>query len=344
MRLALIILFLGVHQIKAQLLTNEFIQFTPLYVNPALTGAFDGNLRFNTSLLRSKNSLSNRTIHTSIDGNINVGFSEGDWISLGSNFSRSTLGLANLRQEAKGISLAYHLNFGKASKKILSLAFYYGNNTNNFSTENVLIDPNILVTQTMQDIEFWTNTVLDPSFDRNSEEFELGAMLTMSVNKSSDIKLGLSFNKSEVIKTGLPRNQITVYESIYTLSSNINYRLSLTKKVSLYQNVIYLYSKNNSLILSQSLFHFCIDEKNEYSLIAGIGYRHSQHHRMPMYFGFSIKGWNLGISTSNNLDGGFTRGRTWELGLSKVLKWNNKSANRYPFRNWYRSSSLLTNN
>ena len=88
---------------------------SPLYLNPALTGAFNGNYRLTGlfrgqwgSVLRSESVPMYRTYTFSADFRTNKGFAKGDAFRFGASFMGDQAGESKFGYNVGGIAVAYH--------------------------------------------------------------------------------------------------------------------------------------------------------------------------------------------------------------------------------------------
>jgi len=95
----------------------HFSQFymTPMYLNPALTGAFDGNYRLTGlfrgqwgEILRNESVPMFRTYTASVDFRTNKGFMKGDAFGFGASFMGDQAGESKFGYNSGGIAVAYH--------------------------------------------------------------------------------------------------------------------------------------------------------------------------------------------------------------------------------------------
>jgi type IX secretion system PorP/SprF family membrane protein len=110
----------------------HFSQFyaAPMLLNPAMTGAFDGNYRFTAiyrnqwgSVLATETVPSFSTPSASIDFRTNKGFMQGDAFGFGAYFLNDRAGEAAFSTTRVGLSLAYHKSLDRRNEHFLSLGF-----------------------------------------------------------------------------------------------------------------------------------------------------------------------------------------------------------------------------
>lgn len=110
----------------------HFSQFymTPLYLNPAMTGAFDGNYRMTAlfrgqwgEVLRNESVPMYRTYTASADFRTNKGFMAGDAFGFGASFMGDQAGESRFGFNSGGLSLAYHKSLNQRATNFLVAGF-----------------------------------------------------------------------------------------------------------------------------------------------------------------------------------------------------------------------------
>lgn len=126
------VLLLAISVMKAWAQDPHFSQFymTPMYLNPALTGAFDGNYRVTAlfrgqwgEVLRDEAIPMYRTYTASADFRTNKGFMKGDAFGVGAKFMGDQAGESKYGFNSGGISLAYHKSLNQRATNFLTLGF-----------------------------------------------------------------------------------------------------------------------------------------------------------------------------------------------------------------------------
>jgi type IX secretion system PorP/SprF family membrane protein len=128
--LPILLIAFGVFKAEAQ--DPHFSQFymTPMYLNPGLTGAFDGNYRGTAlfrgqwgSVLRDESTPMYRTYTASADFRTNKGFMKGDAFGFGAQFMGDQAGESKFGFNSGGISMAYHKSLNSKATNFLTLGF-----------------------------------------------------------------------------------------------------------------------------------------------------------------------------------------------------------------------------
>ncbi len=103
---------------------------SPLYLNPALTGAFNGNYRLTAlfrgqwgSVLRNEQVPMYRTYTASVDFRTNKGFMAGDAFGFGASFLGDMAGESKFGYNVGGISIAYHKSLNQKHTNYITAGF-----------------------------------------------------------------------------------------------------------------------------------------------------------------------------------------------------------------------------
>ncbi|MES2620765.1 MAG: PorP/SprF family type IX secretion system membrane protein [Bacteroidota bacterium] len=103
---------------------------SPLYLNPAMTGAFDGNYRISGlfrsqwgSILQSEQTPMYRTTTGSVDFRTNKGFMKGDAFGFGASVVNDQAGESKFGYTVGGIAVAYHKSLNQKNTNYITLGF-----------------------------------------------------------------------------------------------------------------------------------------------------------------------------------------------------------------------------
>lgn len=117
--------------LAAQDIHNSLFNMSPLSLNPALTGAFEGTARIGGIYRAQDFGISEVRGYYSpsfyIDAPVIQGFRKQDWIGAGFMIYSDNAGSTRLRTNISGISGSYHLAFDKTAKTVLTLGVQWGN-------------------------------------------------------------------------------------------------------------------------------------------------------------------------------------------------------------------------
>lgn len=123
---------LVVMMLKASAQDPHLSQFymSPLYLNPAMAGAFDGNYRLTGlfrgqwgAILQNEQVPMYRTYTFSADFRTNKGFMKGDAFGFGASFVGDQAGESKFGYNVGGIAIAYHKSLNQKNTNYLTLGF-----------------------------------------------------------------------------------------------------------------------------------------------------------------------------------------------------------------------------
>ncbi len=132
MKKVLQILVLTLVVMRASAQDPHFSQFymAPMYLNPALVGAFDGNYRLSGlfrgqwgSVLQNESVPMYRTYTASAEFRTNKGFSKGDAFGIGASFLGDQAGESKFGYNVGGLAIAYHKSLNRDNTNYLALGF-----------------------------------------------------------------------------------------------------------------------------------------------------------------------------------------------------------------------------
>lgn len=128
--LLLFITIISLETLSAQDIHNTLFNMSPLTLNPALTGAFEGTARIGGIYRAQDFALSSGEGYSTpsfyIDAPIFRGFRPRDWIGVGMMFYQDNAGSLNLKTTTSQLSGAYHLAMDKKGESMLTFAVQWG--------------------------------------------------------------------------------------------------------------------------------------------------------------------------------------------------------------------------
>lgn len=334
-------------QLGAQDFHNSYWQFAPTIVNPALTGAFYGNLRVNVigrdqgrPVAGSGNEFQDLSL--TVDYNIDFGLTEGDWVALGASISRSqTPGVADFRRQFTGLIGAYHLAYGKRKDKVFTIGAKYGPYTTSFNNNNLFADatdtwgilnPGGDQSADLQQLQGAINAGQDQNqTEKSNNDFGVGLMLTTPMGKKSDLRIGIALDRvlnprstrsaGDTTSTGVIPNAQRFGRRI---NGFLSYYNSINSKLVFNPNFVVQTLNGSTNILVQSLFKYLINPEKEMTMTFGAGVRLVNSTDIPLYLGVDVNTWKVGLSYDANIGGLRPSSNTFgalEIGISKVFNW-----------------------
>lgn len=338
-------------QLQSQDVHFSYYQFAPTVVNPALTGAFYGNIRA-TALHRGQwnNVRANpdggrdgfNTTSLLIDGNLPFGFKKGDWVSAGINIMMegNTAGVIDMKRSFNGLSLAYHMVLSKKTNNILTFSLKYGKYGQGFNSQGAeFSSPQLLANPGADDLDV-NNIPQAQSGDNNvtqdANDWMVGFMYTTPVGDASDMRIGLAFDHLLQPQIGQNPNQggggnPPIADTRVALDRRMNafiqYYTDINEKTTLNPSLVYQSVGGYSNILLQGLVGFTPNASKDFTFNFGLGVRLADNMDVPFYVGADFKDWRVGLAFDTNVSGltqATGNAGAYELAVSKIFSWQKK--------------------
>lgn len=298
----------------------HFTQFTmsPLMLNPANTGAYNGSYRIG-GIYRDQWAHISKSFQTPaiyIDAPIIRGFRAQDWLGVGVNLFQDKAGIAGMRFGGLLISGAYHLALQKSRKDVITFGFGGGNMTRN-------IDMNNMAIKLQDELEGPPGTM---SIDRTSVQNKVdyidlnaGILYTRKLKNGKSLRTGLSVNhlnkpQYRLRGGGGDADRLPIRIAAHgEVDLVVNDKWTVTPAL-LFQNM----SKINE-IQAQALAGYLFNAEKEITLLGGLGFRIGD--AVPVIVGAQWKTLRVGVSWDYNFsevtpngNGGF------EIAASYIVK------------------------
>ncbi len=207
------VFMLGVHTLLAQ--DIHFSQFnnTPMAINPALTGLFDGNYRLATNYKNQWSAITNpfSTSYSSFDMNIGKGKKTKGYLNAGLSFFSDKAGKSKMGTNAIGLNVSYNAKITKTGYLAAGIQSGYiqkSVNLNGLKWDDQYngsdYDPN----QPTSEARFGSNTVSTP-------DFAAGIAYTDQLNEDVKLEVGAAYfhltkpSMGFAVKDALPRKLST---------------------------------------------------------------------------------------------------------------------------------------
>lgn len=256
--------------LQAQDIHWTLYQMSPLTLNPALTGSYEGTARVG-GIFRSQGFST-----TDFDGYntpsfygdaplINIG--KTDWLGVGGMLYSDKAGVGGLGSTVAMLSIAYHKALDKKRKTVLSFGIQGGLGQRRFdNNEDVIF---------ASDIEFSPDFGMMESLEANKSYFDLnaGVLLKTQMNKTSAMRLGMSFSHilkpNYSLKTGNQNNS----KLPLRFQLHAGFDFDLGKKWTLSPAALYNKISAATEIQAQGLLKYKINPEKKTNLLFGPGYR-----------------------------------------------------------------------
>lgn len=267
----------------------HFTQYnmSPLTINPALSGKYEGTFRLG-GIVRDQwravvSSSAYQTQSLYLDSPLLRGFRRKDWIGLGVVAFNDVRSVGKLKTTAFNISGAYHLALDRKGTSVLSIGAQYSNNSRDVNN-NFLFEENIKQNspQTTAGIDplFNGSGSNNPMLEANYNTWNAGVLFSSKMNKTTDVQVGLSFanitrpesgfSASGGSGGGLSGNTSKIARNM-TLHGKFDAKLN--KKFTLSPSFLFQTTAKQDEIIVQALAGYLWDEKRDLTLNAGLSYR-----------------------------------------------------------------------
>lgn len=318
----------------------HFTQFymSPMTLNPAMAGKFEGTVRIGgiyrdqfRSVINQKDidpSVKNAQYKTPaiyVDAPIIRGFRRNDWVGVGLSFFSDKAGQGGLAHTGSKIGATYHLALDKRANTVLSIGadyggeqrkvdngkFFFERGYTNSTRPNNQYDPS-------QSGESNTNT------DDKYTDLDAGIVLTSKLNKMMDFNIGFSMlhltqpNYSLLGGTGGGGGNQVVYRRA-VLHGQFNAKL--TDRFSINPAFLFQTQKVGQEILLQGMAGYLFDQDKDITLNFGLGYR--MRDAMQAIVGMRYKALNVGLAYDINVSDLNTVSRYrggFELAANYIIK------------------------
>ena len=320
----------------------HFTQFymSPMTLNPAMAGKFEGTVRIGgiyrdqyRSVINQKDidpSVKNAQYKTPsiwVDAPIIRGFRKNDWVGVGIMFFSDKAGQGGLAHTGSKIGATYHLAIDKKANTVLSVGAHYGGEQRKVDNGKFFFErgytsstlPNNQY-QAAQSGESQTNT------DDKYSDIDAGVVLTSKLNKMMDFNLGFSmFHIAEPsysligsTGTGTGGGNTKVARRA-VLHGQFNAKL--TDKFSINPAFLFQTQTGGQEIALQGMAGYLFDEEKDIHLNFGVGYR--MRDALQAIVGMRYKALNVGLAYDINVSNLNTVSRYrggFELAANYVIK------------------------
>ena len=317
----------------------HWTQFTlsPLTLNPALTGDFEGTARigglyrdqYNFVRGQTSGAKGFRTPSFFVDVPILI-LRDNDWLSGGVSIDADKAGTGGLTNTRFLASASYHLALDKKATRFLVAGIQYGSvsrkftDPNDFRFEDQL--SNISGTSTDLAKVFQSGGPDNPS--NSYSGFNFGLMYRAALNKNTNMNIGTAIsyiNQPEatiVIDNSESDDAGGPFERPIKITVHGQMDRKINDKLTIYPAFIFQNTNEVSVIAIQAMGGYQLEFKEkELQAKAGLGYRVGD--AVQVLLGAHYDDWQIGLAydltassltSANNLRGGF------ELAVNKIIK------------------------
>ncbi len=260
--------------LRAQDIHYSLYNMSPLTLNPALTGAYEGTARIG-GIYRDQwaSFLPNQFTTPSffIDAPIIRGFRKTDWVGVGMVTVNDKAGSAKLKTTMNMLSLSYHYALDKDRKTMLTLGIQGGSVQRSLDNEELIFGDAIQSGQPTEEVNFEETSYLD---------FAAGLMLRSQISDISKLEVGLAFNHiTQPKKASFQANPTSDDNRPMKIAVHSTFNSQLTDKLSIAPTVLFQTTGGATETALQAWGGYIIKEENpaekkeEIKLNFGLGYR-----------------------------------------------------------------------
>ncbi|MEZ4921264.1 MAG: PorP/SprF family type IX secretion system membrane protein [Saprospiraceae bacterium] len=318
--LSFLFAFLSCLALQAQ--DVHFTQFnmSPLTVNPAQAGKFEGTARVGgiyrnqlASIIRDEYG----TPGAYVDAPILPGFRKRDWIGVGVGFFTDRAGTSQLKRSSFGLGGTYHLALDKKGKTVISIGGQYGNESRGLNRDSLTLEDHL---RDNRDVSLSQDYGKINQGDVSFKDVNAGIMLSAQLNKNMDIQIGYAmyhigrpnYGLSSSLSSKMPRRAVVhgqmnaVLNDRFTLSPTFLFQtMSGADEIIVQAMGGYLFNPERSIYLDFGLSYRLADALN-LSPIVGMRVKD-----LKVGFAYDI---NTGSLSNTSVRGGF------EIAASYIFK------------------------
>jgi len=290
-------------------------ELSPLTLNPALTGAYEGTFRVGGIYRDQWSSVLDRQYVTyTLYGDLPVirGFGKNDWFGAGISLTNDRAGSAALTHLAGTLSLAYHLGLGKKSNTVFSLGAQGGFAQKRVDINELRFEDEILGGASSAEFGL-------PGFDSSISysDFNVGAL----VNSYLTSKFNFYVGAAAFHLTNPDDGFITEQKLRTRIAVHGGFSYDIADRLLIAPSFIFQTQAKAREVVTQAKLGYHINPERNVTLYAGLGYRYSGA-AMAM-IGMDYRGAKLGIAYDIDVSplNPASRGRgAYELALSYTAK------------------------
>lgn len=270
--------------LQAQDIHFSLFNMSPLTLNPALTGAYEGTARVG-GIYRDQWSsfLPNQFTTPSffIDAPIIRGFRKTDWVGIGMLTVNDKAGTANLKTTQNLLSASYHFALTKDAKTMLTLGVQGGSVQRSLDLQA----DGLLFGDESELVGGQPGASEDRSIssDKNFFDFNAGLLLRTQMDDASSLDVGLAFNHitrpDYNFLAASPMGDQDAERRPMTITAHATYQTQFTEKWSIAPTLLVRNSGGATAINLQAWGSYLLKEDNpaedqpEVKLNFGAGYR-----------------------------------------------------------------------
>lgn len=303
--------------VKSQDIHFTQFDFSPITLNPAKTGDFNGTFRVSAIYRDQWRIAGSQGVFTTpaitYDMPLFRGIGERDWVSIGGMVYSDGSGTPNLRTTSFIGSIAYHISLDKNRKNILSVGVSSGMLQKRLKNINGLLFEDEIVNGTSSlDI----NNVNDTG--KGQVDFNAGLMFKSKISQTADLEIGFSAGHLSRPNVGVLNSGGSRVPMIFRLYGQSNIGISDAFSVTPRAIVHYIQTNRNQNISAQLLGNFILNQESNTKVSLGGGYRVGD--ALQVLGGMEIKNIRIGVAYDLRTSVFSNTGGAFEIAASYIAK------------------------
>ncbi|MFT5166299.1 MAG: type IX secretion system PorP/SprF family membrane protein [Saprospiraceae bacterium] len=293
-------------QTQAQDIHWTMFDMSPLTLNPAFTGAYEGTFRIGGIYRDQWNSFGATGFKTPsfyVDANI-LPVGKKSWLSVGGVIYNDEAGIGNLTVFSAMGSAALHLGLNKKATTVLTIGLQGGSVQRRLDTKDLRfqdVQPDGEILEAVNSLNYpLLGDGNDP--EKSYLDFAAGVKLSSKLNKTSDVTVGMTFRHlttpEQAFITTTPDDQKDL-PLLFTIHGQFSTKLS--DKLSLVPAFIYNKISTANEIGLQALVGYSLGENNDMTLYFGPGYRMVENDAIEAILRFDYKQFKVGAAYDFNM-------------------------------------------
>ncbi|MFN4255637.1 MAG: PorP/SprF family type IX secretion system membrane protein [Saprospiraceae bacterium] len=335
----LLILFAGLlalQTVRAQDIHFTQYNMSPMTLNPANIGGFNGTIRVGGIYREQWRSVIGGSRFTTpsawVDAPVIRGFRKRDWIGVGFMLFQDKAGDGGLSHGAAKFGAAYHFALDKKGNTYLTLGAHYGGEQRKTDINKYYFEDGIIKSGGIDNYDRTKsldqnglsggNSVLNARYT----DIDAGIALTSKLNKTTDVKIGVAMYhitrpNYSLLTGGTGGVGTTTSDMPRRLVVHGQFNTDLNKKLSFNPTFLFQSMSGADEIVLQAPFGYKLNPQKEITLHAGLGYR--MRDAANLLLGMTKGNLRVGLAYDVNLSSLTTvsnyRGG-WELAVNYIIK------------------------
>lgn len=270
-------LFFGTLSLSAQDIHYTLFDMSPLSLNPALTGAFEGTARIG-GIYRDQwssflgNQFATPTFY--IDAPIIRGFRKQDWVGIGVSFFQDEAGTLSLKTSGALFSASYHLALTQDQKTMLTLGIQGGQVSRRINKDNAQ------TSETLQGVVDGGQANADTDLSNlrdnaNYIDFGAGLLFRTQMSEQSNLEIGLSTGHVTTPEYYLQSSNAGADEGKrpFRTTAHASLGYGLTDRWGIQPKVFFQTTGGATETYLQAWAGYLVNPEQDFTLNFGLGYR-----------------------------------------------------------------------